>query len=53
MVHWPGFEPGIEVYKTPVITDLTTCGCWYDRRATIPRFMRERHVNLSNYSMTA
>ena len=26
---------------------------WYDRRATIPRFRRERAMNLSNYSTIA
>ena len=50
MVHWLGFEPRIEVYKTPVITTLTTCGYWYGQRAMIPRFMRERQVTLTNLS---
>ena len=42
MVLWPGFEPEIEVYKTPVITTLTTRGYWYDQGDLNPYYHRER-----------
>ena len=42
MVHWLGLEPRIEVYKTPVITTLTTCGYWYDQGDLNPCYHRER-----------